>query len=118
MLKTCALHMTFIIALMHLVAVGGINTFLSNVLVMIIKLYPLMFWETMIFMMWNKLKNLLLRRVPSKLPICLKILMMLLINMRFMIYLNIAIVSQLLIKMEYLCYVLVPGSTASTTVQK
>ena len=28
MLKICALHMTFIIALMHLVAVGGINTFL------------------------------------------------------------------------------------------
>jgi hypothetical protein len=44
------------------------------------------------FMIWNKLKNLLLGRVHSSLLIYLKILMMHLINMRFMIYLNFALI--------------------------
>ena len=42
--------------------------------------------ETMIFMMWNKLKNLLLGRVPLKLVACLKMLMMLLIELKVLLY--------------------------------
>jgi hypothetical protein len=48
--------------------------------------------EIMTFMMWNKLKNLLLGRVHSNFLIFLKILMMHLINMWFMIYLNFALI--------------------------
>jgi hypothetical protein len=86
--KTCALLIMLLIALINLVAVGGINTSLFNVSIKIMLPYLLMLREIMTFMMWNKLKNLLLGRVLSNLLICLKILMMHLINMRFMIYLN------------------------------
>src|SRR3954462_446215 len=44
------------------------------------------------FMMWNKLKNLLPSGVHLNLPVCLKILMMHLMNMRFMRYLNFALI--------------------------
>jgi hypothetical protein len=76
-----------LIALINLVVVGGINTSLFNVSIMIMLPYLLMVREIINFMMWNELKNLLLARVHSNLLICLKILMMHLINMRFMIYL-------------------------------
>src|SRR3954471_759543 len=81
-----------LIALKNLVAIGGINTSIFNVSIMIMLPYLLMLREIMNFMMWNKLKNLLLGRVHSNLLICLKILMMHLINMRFMIYLNFALI--------------------------
>ena len=81
-----------LIALINLVAVGGINTSLFNVSIMIMLPYLLMLGEIMTFMMWNKLKNSLLGRVHSKLLICLKVLMMHLINTRFMLYLNIALI--------------------------
>ena len=68
------------------------NTSLFNVSVMIMLPYLLMLREIMTFMMWNKLKNLLLGRVHSKLLLCLKILMMHLINMRLMVYLNFALI--------------------------
>src|SRR3954464_5518611 len=71
-----------LIALINLIVVGGINTFLFNVSIMIMLPYLLMLREIMTFMMWNKLKNLFLGRVHSELPICLKVLMMHLINMR------------------------------------
>ena len=70
--KNCALLIMFPIALMNLVAVGGINTSLFNVSLMIMLPYLLMLREIMTSMMWNKLKNLLLGRVHSKLLICLK----------------------------------------------
>jgi hypothetical protein len=85
LLEPCALLIMLLIALINLVAVGGINTSLFNVSIMIMIAYLLMLREIMTFMMWNKLKNLLLGRVHSNLHICLKILMMHLINMRFMI---------------------------------
>src|SRR5215216_7398098 len=81
-----------LIALINLVAVGGINTFLFNVSIMIMLPYLLMLMEIMTLMMWNKLKNLLLSRVHLNLPVCLKILMMHLMNMRFMRYLNFALI--------------------------
>src|SRR4051794_30490287 len=80
-----------LIALINLVAAEGINTFLFNVSIMIMLPYLLMLREILNFMMWNKLRNLLLGRVHSKLPICLKVLMMHLINMRLMSYLNFAL---------------------------
>src|SRR3954453_7948360 len=91
LLETCALLMMNPTALMNLFAAGGINTFLFNVSIMIMLPYLLMLREIMNFMMWNKLRNLLLGRVHSKLPICLKVFMMHLINMRFMRYLNFAL---------------------------
>jgi hypothetical protein len=54
--------------------------------------YLLILMEIMTFMMWNKLKNLLLRRVHSNLLICLKILMMHLVNIRFLIYSHFALI--------------------------
>src|SRR5215216_7828755 len=81
-----------LISLISLVSVGGINTFLFNVSIMIMLPYPLMFKETMTFMMWNKLKNLLLSRVYLNLLVCLKILMMHLMNMRFRRYLNFSLI--------------------------
>src|SRR3954469_12131961 len=45
-----------------------------------------------VFMMLKKLKNLLLSRVHLNLPVFLKILMMHLMNMRFMRYLNFALI--------------------------
>jgi hypothetical protein len=81
-----------LIALINPVAVGGINTSLFNVSIMMMLPYLLILMEIMTFMMWNELKTLLLRRVHSNLLICLKILMMHLINMRFMIYLNFALI--------------------------
>src|SRR4051812_30995157 len=77
-----------LIVVINLVVVGGINTSLFNVSIMIMLPYLLMLKEIMTFMMWNKLKNLLLGRVHLNLLVCLKILMIHLINMRFMIYLN------------------------------
>src|SRR5215216_1709467 len=81
-----------LIALINLVAVGGINTSLFNVSIMIMLPYLLMLNKIMTFMMWNKLKNLLLGRVHLNLLICLKILMIHLINMRFMIYLKFTLI--------------------------
>jgi hypothetical protein len=92
LLQTCALLIILLIALINLVAVGGINTSLFNVSIMIMLPYLLTLREIMTFMMWNKLNNLLLGRVHSNLLICLKILMMHFINMRFMIYLNFALI--------------------------
>src|SRR3954463_13538676 len=43
---------------------------LFNVSIMIMLPYLLMLKEIMIFMMWNKLKNLLLSRVHLNLPVC------------------------------------------------
>src|SRR3954464_5923066 len=83
----CALLIMLLIALINLVAVGGINTYIFNVSIMIMLPYLLMLKEFMTFMMWNKLKNLLLQRVHLNLLVCLKILTIHLINMRFMIYL-------------------------------
>src|SRR3954466_14079295 len=80
-----------LIALIKLVAAGGINTFLFSVSIMIMLPYLLMLKEFMTFMIWNKLKNLLLSRVHLNLPVCLKILTMHLMNMRFMRYLNFAL---------------------------
>src|SRR3954464_6917193 len=77
-----------LIYLISLVAVGGINTYLFNLSIMIMLPYLLMLKEIMTFMMWNKLKNLLPSRVHLNLSVCLKILMMHLMNMRFMRYLN------------------------------
>src|SRR3954454_10594861 len=76
LLETFAQLIMLLIALINLVAVGGINTSLLNVSIMIMLPYLLMLREIMIFMMWNKLNNLLLGRVHSKLPICLKVRMM------------------------------------------
>src|SRR3954462_15031929 len=90
-LETCVQLTMLLIALINLVSAEGINTFLFNVSIMIMLPYLLMLREIMNFMMWNKLRNLLLGRVHSKLPICLKVLMMHLINMRFMRYLNFAL---------------------------
>src|SRR3954469_13742372 len=81
-----------LIALINLVAIGGIKTYLFNVSIMIMLPYLLMLKEIMTFMMWNKLKNLLLGRVCLNLLVCLKILMIHLMNMRFMIYLNFALI--------------------------
>src|SRR3954470_18142076 len=81
-----------LIVLIKLVVVGGINTYLFNVSIMIMLPYPLMLKEIMTFMMWNKLKNLLLGRVHLNLLVCLKILMIHLMNMRLMIYLNFALI--------------------------
>ena len=92
LLETCALLIILRIALINLVAVGGINTSLFNVSIMIMLPYLLMLREIVTFMMWNKLESLLLGRVHSKLLLCLKILMMHLINMRFIIYLNFALI--------------------------
>jgi hypothetical protein len=92
LLETCALLIVLLIALINLVALEGINTSLFNVSIMMMLPYVLMLREIMTFIMWNKLKNLLLRRVHSNLLICLKILMIHLINMRFMIYLNFALI--------------------------
>src|SRR4051812_8510924 len=92
LLETCAQLIMLLIAVINLVAVGGINTSLFNVSIMIMLPYLLMLREIMNFMMWNKLKNLLLGRVHSKLPICLKVLMMHPINMIFMRYLNFALI--------------------------
>src|SRR4051794_38863340 len=61
--RTCALLIMPLIALINFVAVGGINTSLFNVSIMIMLPYLLMLKEIMTFMMWNKLKNLLLSRV-------------------------------------------------------
>src|SRR3954467_1503042 len=69
------------IALIKLVAVGGINTSLFNVSIMIMLPYLLMLKEIMTLMMWNKLKNLLLSRVHLNLLVRLKILMIHLMNM-------------------------------------
>src|SRR3954471_4353569 len=88
----CSLLIMLLIALIKLVAVGGINTSLFNVSIMIMLPYPLMLKEIMTFMMWNKLKNSLPSRVHLNLPVCLKILMMRLMNMRFMRYLNFALI--------------------------
>jgi hypothetical protein len=88
LLETCALLIMLLIALINLVAVRGINISLFNMSIMMMLPYILILKEIMTFMMWNKMNNLLLRRVHSNLLICLKILMMHLINMRFMIYLN------------------------------
>src|SRR3954467_13925198 len=88
----CALLIMLLIALIKLVAAGGINTYLFNVSIMIMLPYLLMLKEIMTFMMWNKLKNLLPTRVHLQLPVCLKILMMHLINMRFLRYLNFALI--------------------------
>jgi hypothetical protein len=87
LLETCALLIMLRIALIDLVDVGGINTSLFNESIMIMLPYLLILREIMTFMMWNKLKSLLLGRVHSNMLICLKILMMHPINMRFMIYL-------------------------------
>ena len=92
LLETCALLIMLLIALIKLVAAGGINTYPFNVSIMIMLPYLLMLKEIMNFMMWNKLKNLLPSRVHLNLPVCLKILMMHLINMRFMRYLNFALI--------------------------
>jgi hypothetical protein len=81
-----------LIALIDLVAVGGINTSLFNVTIRMMLPYLLILMEIIIFMMWNKLKNLLLGMVHSNLLISLKILMMHLINMGFMIYLHFALI--------------------------
>src|SRR3954471_15237053 len=81
-----------LIALIKLVVVGGINTYPFNVSIMIMLPYPLMLKEIMTFMMWNKLNNLLLSRVHLNLPVCLKILIMHLMNMRFMRYLNFSLI--------------------------
>src|SRR4051812_17066664 len=81
-----------LIALINLVAVGGINTSLFNVSIMVMLPYLLMLMEIMTFMMWNKLRNLLLGRVHLNLLVCLKILMIHLMNMRFLIYLNFALI--------------------------
>src|SRR3954468_20859880 len=81
-----------LIALINLVALGGINTYLFNVSIMIMLPYLLMLKEIMTFMMWNKLKNLFPSRVHLNLSVCLKILMMQLMNMRFMRYLNFALI--------------------------
>src|SRR3954470_6773517 len=81
-----------LIALINLVAVGGIKTYLFNVSVMIMLPYLFMLKEIMTFMMWKKLKNLLLSRVHLNLLVCLKILMMHLMNVRFMRYLNFAFI--------------------------
>src|SRR4051812_4508753 len=88
----CALLIMSLIALINLVVVGGINTSLFHVSMMKILPYLLMLKEIMTFMMWNKLKNLLLGRVNFNFLVCLKILMMHLMNMRFMIYLNFALI--------------------------
>src|SRR3954466_13958837 len=88
----CVLLIMLLIALINLVDVGGINTSLFNVSIMIMLPYLLMLREIMTFMMWNKLKNLLLSRVHLNFPLCLKIIMMHLMNMRFMIYLNFALI--------------------------
>jgi hypothetical protein len=63
-----------LIALINLVAVGGIKTSLFNVSIMMMLPYLLILMEIMTFMMWNKLKNLLHGRMHSNLLICLKIL--------------------------------------------
>src|SRR3954470_8932007 len=81
-----------LIALINLVAVGGINTYLFNVSIMIMLPYLLMLKEIMTFMMWNRLKNLLPSRVHLNLPVCLRMLMMHLINMRFLTYLNFSLI--------------------------
>src|SRR3954468_1265539 len=81
-----------LIALINLVAEGGINTYIFNMSIMIMLPYLLMLKGIMTFMMWNKLKNLLLSRVHLNLLVCLKILMMHLIIMRFMRYLNFALI--------------------------
>jgi hypothetical protein len=60
LLEMCARFIMLLIALMDLVAVGGINTFLFNVSIMMMLPYLLILMEIMTFMMWNKLKNLLL----------------------------------------------------------
>jgi hypothetical protein len=60
-----------LIVLIDLVDVGGINTSLFSVSIMMMLPYLLILKEIMTFMMWNKLKNLLLRRVHSNLLICL-----------------------------------------------
>src|SRR3954470_24896229 len=88
----CALLIMLLIDLINLVAVGGINTSLFNVSIMIMLPYLLMLKEIMTFMMWNKLKNLILGRVHLNLLVFLKILMIHLINMRFMIYLNFSLI--------------------------
>src|SRR3954463_12587091 len=81
-----------LIPLISLVVLGGIHTFLFNVSIMIMLTIFLMLKEIMTFMMWNKLKNLLLSRVHLNLLVCLKILMMHLMNVRFMRYLNFALI--------------------------
>jgi hypothetical protein len=91
LLEMCALFITLLIALIDLVAVGGINTSLFNVSIIMMLPYLLILVEIMTFMMWNKSKNLLLRRVHLNLLIFL-ILMMHLINMKFMIYLHFALI--------------------------
>jgi hypothetical protein len=65
LLETCALLIMLLIALINLVVVGGINSSLFNVIIMIMLPYLLMLREIMTFMMWNKLKNLLLGRMHS-----------------------------------------------------
>src|SRR3954470_15720363 len=89
-LNTIARNVRFtynlLIALISPAAVGGINTCLFNVSIMIMLPYLLMLRAIMTFMMWNKLKNLLFSRVHLNLVVCLKILMMHLMNMRFMRY--------------------------------
>src|SRR3954466_8478375 len=88
----CVLLIMLLIALINLVDVGGINTSLFNVSIMIMLPYLLMLKEIMILMMWNKLKNLLPSRLHLNLPVFLKILIMHLINMRFLRYLNFALI--------------------------
>src|SRR3954451_24980026 len=80
-----------LIALINLVAAGGINTYLFNVSIMIMLPYLLILKEIMTFMMWNRLKNSLPSRVHLNLLVCLKILMMHLMKMRFIRYLNYAL---------------------------
>src|SRR3954469_7819354 len=89
-LETCALLMMNPTALMNLFAAGGINTFIFNVSIMIMLTYLLMLREIMNFMIWNKLKNLLLSRVPMKLLVIFK-MMMLLVKPKIMLYLVIAL---------------------------
>src|SRR3954470_14010743 len=90
LLETCALLMMNPTALMNLFAAGGINTFLFNVSITIMLPYFLMLREIMNFMMWNKLKNLLFSRVPMKLLVIFK-MMMLLLKPKIMLYLVIAL---------------------------
>jgi hypothetical protein len=72
LLETRTLLIMLLIVLIDLVVVGGINTPLFNVSITMILPYLLILMKIMTFMMWNKLKNLLLGRVHSNLLICLK----------------------------------------------
>jgi hypothetical protein len=57
LLEMYALLIMLHIALINLVAVGGINTSLFNVSIMMMLPYLLILMEIMTFMMWNELKN-------------------------------------------------------------